>query len=110
GNRSVRRWAGESGGAHVWAGAAGSSGPASEGADRPAVQPWRLPERHCLRAARWEAERGEGRLRPARLESLDRSMGRPGAVIEVDRNTPPTLFHYGQALNLDNLPLPSPIL
>ena len=31
-------------------------------------------------------------------------MGRPGAVLEVDRNTPPTLFHFGEgAVFLDLL-------
>ncbi|MEA2656591.1 MAG: hypothetical protein QOI23_1956, partial [Chloroflexota bacterium] len=25
-------------------------------------------------------------------------MGRPGAVIEVDRNTPPVLFHFGEGV------------
>ena len=37
-------------------------------------------------------------------------MGRPGAVIEVDRNTPPTLFHYGEGFRLERLPLGSRIL
>jgi hypothetical protein len=32
-------------------------------------------------------------------------MGRPGAVIEVDRNTPPTLFHFGEGVRLERLPL-----
>src|SRR5258708_38311307 len=32
-------------------------------------------------------------------------MGRPGAVIEVDRNTPPVLFHYGEGVRLEKLPL-----
>ena len=36
--------------------------------------------------------------------------GRPGAVIEVDRNTPPTLFHYGEGFRLERLPLGSRIL
>src|SRR5260370_36134485 len=31
-------------------------------------------------------------------------MGRPGAVIEVDRNTPPVLFHYGEGVRLEKLP------
>src|SRR6202171_1108851 len=34
-------------------------------------------------------------------------MPRPGAVIEVDRNTPPTLFHYGEGVRLEKLPLGS---
>ncbi len=37
-------------------------------------------------------------------------MGRPGAVLEVDRNTPPTLFHYGEGVRLERLPLGSRIL
>src|SRR5262249_60944157 len=37
-------------------------------------------------------------------------MGRPGAVIEVDRNTPPTLFHYGEGVRLEKLPLGSRIV
>src|ERR1700694_4647606 len=32
-------------------------------------------------------------------------MPRPGAVIEVDRNTPPVLFHFGEGIRLENLPL-----
>ena len=37
-------------------------------------------------------------------------MPRPGAVVEVDRNTPPTLFHYGEGFRLERLPLGSRIL
>ena len=37
-------------------------------------------------------------------------MGRPGAVIEVDRNTPPTLFHHGEGVRLERLPLGSRII
>ena len=37
-------------------------------------------------------------------------MARPGAVIEVDRNTPPTLFHYGEGFRLERLPLGSRIV
>src|SRR6266545_3519650 len=32
-------------------------------------------------------------------------MPRPGAVIEVDRNTPPVLFHYGEGIRLEKMPL-----
>src|SRR2546430_12352147 len=32
-------------------------------------------------------------------------MPRPGAVIEVDRNTPPVLFHFGEGIRLERLPL-----
>ncbi|HAF20473.1 MAG TPA: transcriptional regulator, partial [Chloroflexi bacterium] len=32
-------------------------------------------------------------------------MPRPGAVIEVDRNTPPVLFHFGEGVRLEKLPL-----
>src|SRR5438445_168257 len=32
-------------------------------------------------------------------------MPRPGAVIEVDRNTPPVLFHFGEGIRLEKLPL-----
>src|SRR5256714_7053615 len=28
-------------------------------------------------------------------------MPRPGAVIEVDRNTPPVLFHFGEGIGLE---------
>src|SRR2546426_12189248 len=31
-------------------------------------------------------------------------MARPGAVIEVDRNTPPVLFHFGEGVRLEKLP------
>ncbi len=37
-------------------------------------------------------------------------MSRPGAVVEVDRNTPPTLFHFGEGVRLERLPLGSRIL
>jgi lactate racemase len=37
-------------------------------------------------------------------------MSRPGAVIEVDRNTPPVLFHYGEGVRLEKLPLGSRII
>jgi len=37
-------------------------------------------------------------------------MGRPGAVIEVDRNTPPTLFHHGEGVRLERLPLGSRVI
>jgi len=37
-------------------------------------------------------------------------MGRPGAVLEVDRNTPPTLFHFGEGVRLERLPLGSRIV
>src|SRR3981081_3487123 len=32
-------------------------------------------------------------------------MPRPGAVIEVDRNTPPVLFHFGEGFRREKLPL-----
>ncbi|MBO0681521.1 MAG: DUF2088 domain-containing protein [Candidatus Dormibacteraeota bacterium] len=37
-------------------------------------------------------------------------MGRPGAVLEVDRNTPPTLFHFGEGVRLEKLPLGSRVV
>src|SRR2546430_17551172 len=37
-------------------------------------------------------------------------MPRPGAVIEVDRNTPPVLFHFGEGIRLERLPLGSRIV
>src|SRR4030088_1692795 len=37
-------------------------------------------------------------------------MARPGAVIEVDRNTPPVLFHYGEGVRLEKLPLGARII
>lgn len=37
-------------------------------------------------------------------------MARPGSVVEVDRNTPPTLFHYGEGFRLERLPLGSRII
>ncbi len=37
-------------------------------------------------------------------------MGRPGAVVEVDRNTPPTMFHFGEGMRLERLPLGSRIV
>src|SRR5205807_5445483 len=35
---------------------------------------------------------------------------RPGAVIEVDRTTPPVLFHFGEGVRLEKLPLGSRIV
>src|SRR5438046_7831509 len=32
-------------------------------------------------------------------------MPRPGAVIEVDHNTPPVLFHFGEGIRLEKLPV-----
>src|SRR5258708_24402807 len=37
-------------------------------------------------------------------------MPRPGAVIEVDRSTPPVLFHYGEGVRLEKLPMGSRIV
>src|SRR3989442_1343012 len=37
-------------------------------------------------------------------------MPRPGAVIEVDRNTPPVLFHFGEGIRLENMPFGSRIV
>jgi lactate racemase len=37
-------------------------------------------------------------------------VGRPGAVIEVDRNTPPVLFHFGEGVRLEKLPLGARII
>jgi len=37
-------------------------------------------------------------------------VSRPGAVVEVDRNTPPTLFHFGEGFRLESLPLGARIL
>src|SRR5438445_719291 len=37
-------------------------------------------------------------------------MPRPGAVIEVDRNTPPVLFQFGEGVRLEKLPLGSRIV
>ena len=31
-------------------------------------------------------------------------MPRPGFVLEVDRSTPPILFHHGEGLRLEKLP------
>lgn len=37
-------------------------------------------------------------------------MARPGAVLEVDRHTPPTLFHFGEGFRLERLPQGSRVL
>ena len=37
-------------------------------------------------------------------------MGRPGAVLEVDRNMPPVLFHFGEGVRLERLPLGSRVV
>ena len=37
-------------------------------------------------------------------------MPRPGAVIEVDRNAPPVLFHFGEGVRLERLPLGSRLI
>ena len=31
-------------------------------------------------------------------------MSRPGFVLEVDRSTPPILFHHGEGFRLEKLP------
>ena len=36
--------------------------------------------------------------------STDRPTPRPGLVLEVDRNTPPILFHHGEGWRLERLP------
>jgi hypothetical protein len=37
-------------------------------------------------------------------------MGRPGFVLEVDRSTPPTLFHHGEGFRLEQLPVGSRVV
>ena len=37
-------------------------------------------------------------------------MGRPGSVVEIDRNSPPTLFHFGEGVRLERLPLGSRVI
>src|SRR2546423_9368222 len=37
-------------------------------------------------------------------------MPRPGAVIEVDRNTPPVLFHFAEGIRLEKMPFGSRIV
>jgi hypothetical protein len=37
-------------------------------------------------------------------------MARPGAVIEVDRTTPPMLFHFGEGVRLERLPAGSRVV
>ena len=37
-------------------------------------------------------------------------MGRPGSVVEIDRSSPPTLFHYGEGVRLEKLPLGSRVV
>src|SRR3989441_556090 len=37
-------------------------------------------------------------------------MPRPGAVIEVDRNTPPVLFHFGEGIRWEKMPLGARII
>src|SRR6267378_3365862 len=37
-------------------------------------------------------------------------MGRPGFVLEVDRSTPPTLFHHGEGFRLEPLPVGSRVV
>ena len=89
-----------------------------------------LRGRHRPRRRRRRPRRGEDRLRPAGdapmtasplvLASLARRaerrqmprpapprgplMPRPGFVLDVDRSTPPILFHHGESLRLEKLP------
>jgi lactate racemase len=35
---------------------------------------------------------------------------RPGFVLEVDRSTPPTLFHHGESFRLEKLPVGSRVI
>jgi len=44
------------------------------------------------------------------LRGIESLVPRPGAVIEVDRNTPPVLFHFGEGVRLERLPLGSRIV
>jgi len=37
-------------------------------------------------------------------------MGRPGSVVEIDRTSPPTLFHFGEGVRLEKLPLGSRVV
>ena len=37
-------------------------------------------------------------------------MGRPGFVLQVDRSTPPTLFHHGEGFRLEPLPVGSRVV
>ena len=38
------------------------------------------------------------------MASQDRNTPRPGLVVEVDRSTPPVLFHHGEGFRLERLP------
>ncbi len=50
------------------------------------------------------ARRREDRLRHAQRTREEPLMPRPGFVLDVDRSTPPLLFHHGEGLRLHKLP------
>ena len=64
-----------------------------------------LRGRHRPRRRRRRPRRGEDRVRPPRRAREERStVPRPGFVLDVDRSTPPILFHHGEGFRLEQLP------
>ena len=63
----------------------------------------RTPSRHAADAGRRGAVKIAFDLRAER-ERDARLMPRPGFVLEVDRSTPPILFHHGEGFRLEKLP------
>ena len=69
------------------------------------LPPRPLRGRHRPRRQRRPPRRREDRLRPPRRnERGNHLMPRPGFVLEVDRSTPPILFHHGEGFRLEKLP------
>ena len=61
--------------------------------------------RHRPRRHRRRPRRREDRLRPPVGEGKrEHLMPRPGFVLDVDRSTPPILFHHGESFRLEKLP------
>src|SRR5581483_5599988 len=61
--------------------------------------------------------RGDGRIPGSgedRLRTLcpqgEAPVSRPGYVLEVDRSTPPVLFHHGEGFSLERLPVGSRVI
>ena len=69
------------------------------------LPPGPLRGRHRPRRQRRRARRRQDRLRPpVGTRERQQLMPRPGFVLDVDRSTPPILFHHGEGFRLEKLP------
>src|SRR5207245_2757985 len=92
------------------AGRLGRAGPARLGP----LPPGALPGGHRARRHGRVPGRGEDRLRTPVAEIVvtqgEADLSRPGYVLEVDRSTPPVLFHHGEGFSLERLPVGSRVI